>query len=156
MNGPLFWPVYLVPTLLAWYRRRTGKPIVGSLGMIFLMNLFLGWTVIVWILMLANALGFNPVAWVVLRLRNVLPSGSSGMPQPTSTANQSSSARGPCPSCHGARQVTCPMNQGRGSWYDPPQGDQGVAQLRTCGTCMGSGKVTCMTCGGTGLAAALL
>ena len=30
MNGPLFWPVYLVPTLLAWYRRRTGKPIVIS------------------------------------------------------------------------------------------------------------------------------
>ena len=39
-----------------------GPPL--SLGFFILTNLVLGWTVVVWILLMINAFGYNPVPWV--------------------------------------------------------------------------------------------
>lgn len=45
-----------------------------------------------------------------------------------------------CPSCYGARKISCATCQGR-------QVDrQGVS----CGKCLGSGRMTCVSCDGQG------
>lgn len=157
MSGPLFWLVYISPTLLAWYRARHGKAVQGSLTMILMTNLFIGWTIIGWLLALASAFGRNPVAWVALRLVKVLPTGQfAGAPGGTSMSYGTSQSDIPCGSCSGRGVTPCSSCQSRGSWYDPPQGEHGVAQLRTCGACTSSGSLRCMSCGGSGRAAALL
>jgi hypothetical protein len=70
----------VITTIVAWIRQTMGKPILGSLGSIFMFNLFLGWTVVGWILMMANAFNLNPVAWLVLRFVKVAPQGGSAGP----------------------------------------------------------------------------
>jgi hypothetical protein len=42
-----------------------------------MMNHFLDWTVVGWIVPLANAFGANPVAWFVLRFVKAPPQGGS-------------------------------------------------------------------------------
>lgn len=153
MSGLLFWVLYFAPTLIGWYRLRQGKPPIYSIGRLFLFNFLIAWTVIGWFLLLANALGYNPVAAIAPGLVKYMPSGQAGhAPQGV----QGSAQPGACSQCQGSGSMTCSSCSGRGSWYDPPSGANGVAQLRTCPACASSGKVRCTTCGGSGRAAALI
>ena len=68
MKGLMFWLLYFAPALVGWYRVRQGKPLIYSIGQLFLFNLLIAWTVVGWFVLLANALGFNPVASLVPRL----------------------------------------------------------------------------------------
>ena len=147
LRGLILWLMYLAPTLIAWYRARSGKPVVGSILGLFLFNLFLGWTVVGWFLSLANAFGRNPVAWVARRAVKVLPSGP---PVNTFGAAPASSGLRACSPCGATGQMMCSTCGGRGSWYDPPQGEYGTAQLRSCGACSSSGRIRCTYCGGSG------
>jgi hypothetical protein len=153
MKGLMFWLLYFAPALIGWYRVRQGKPLIYSTGQLFLFNLLIAWTVVGWFLLLANALGFNPVASLVPRLVKFLPGGQSGS---TPQTPQSSSQGAACSQCQGSGSMTCSSCSGRGSWYDPPQGQNGVAQLRTCPACTSSGRLRCSSCGGSGRAAALI
>jgi hypothetical protein len=148
-NGLSFWFIYFAPTLIAWYRVRRGGAIIGSLLGIGFINLLIGWTVIGWFLMLANAFGINPVAWFVLRFGQHLPAA-----RPAAVAGQSHAPSGSssvmCGQCGGSGSITCSRCGGRGSWYNPPTGASGVAQLETCGTCSSSGRLRCPYCGGSG------
>jgi hypothetical protein len=153
MKGLTFWLLYFTPALIGWFRTRQGKPRIYSPGQLFLFNLLLGWTVVGWFLLLANALGLNPVAAIAPRLAKVLPQGQPGnAPQDP----QSSSSGTLCAHCQGSRTMSCSTCAGRGSWYDPPQGQNGVAQLRTCPACASSGRLRCSSCNGSGRAAALI
>lgn len=78
MSGLLFGLMYFAPTLIGWYRVRQGKRLIYSVRQLFLFNLLIAWTVVGWFLLLANALGFNPVAWIAPRLAKNLPSGQVG------------------------------------------------------------------------------
>jgi hypothetical protein len=147
-----FWIPYMAPTLIAWIRQRMGKPIVTSLTMIFMMNLFLGWTIVGWVLPLANAFNLNPVAWFVLCFAKVLPQGGPAGPAPQGTPD-SPGAPAVCSMCQGAGTVACSSCGGRGSWYEAPQTAGGTAQLRTCPACVSSGRLRCSYCGGSGRAA---
>lgn len=155
MRGLIFWSLYFAPTLIAWFRVRQGKPLVTTLRQIFFFNFLIGWTVVGWILVLANAFGLNPVAWIAPRLVKVLPAGQAGN-TPTGTPSSSQTTGAPCSQCQGSGSLTCSSCAGRGSWYDPPQGEQGTAQLRTCPACVSSGRLRCTYCGGSGRAAAML
>jgi hypothetical protein len=148
-NGLSFWLLYFAPSLVAWYRVRHGGALVGSLGGIVIINFLIGWTVIGWFLMLANAFGVNPVAWVVLRFGHHLT--TSG---PAPTGGQVPLPGTPtdvlCGQCGGSGSMMCSSCGGRGSWYNPPSGASGVAQLQTCGACTSSGRLRCPYCGGSG------
>lgn len=142
-------PIYLAPFLIAWYRQRRGKPIVLNLPQIFLLNFFLGWTVVGWLLALCAAFNQNPVAWVVLRIAKFFPAGglSAMPPQPFSSSPQMAAV---CSLCQGSGTMMCSYCGGRGSWYDAPTTATGVAQLSTCGSCVSSGRLRCGSCGGSG------
>ena len=154
--------LYLIPFWIAWYRKRAGKLVIGSLPLIFSLDFFLGWTVVGWFLALANACGMNPVAWFVLKFFKVAPGGAAGYaPQgggrmPASGGYNPAAAPQTCMACGGSGRVRCSTCNGRGSWYDQPTTANGVAQLRTCSACMSSGLITCFSCGGSGRAAALI
>lgn len=153
MSGLLFGLMYFAPTLIGWYRVRQGKRLIYSVRQLFLFNLLIAWTVVGWFLLLANALGFNPVAWIAPRLAKNLPSGQvGGAPQ----GAQAPSPGAACAQCQGSGSVMCSTCGGRGNWYDPPQGETGEAQLRTCPACTSSGRLRCTSCGGSGRAAALI
>ena len=64
--------LYNAPWLIAWYRKRQGKPIVGSLGLIFMMDFFCGWTIVGWLLAMANALNYNPVPFIAIPIANFM------------------------------------------------------------------------------------
>jgi hypothetical protein len=155
MRGLIFWSLYFAPTLIAWFRVRQGKPLVNTLRQNFFFNFLLGWTVVGWLLVLANAFGLNPVAWLAPRLVKVLPTGPAGNTSPGAPSS-SQTTGAPCSQCQGSGSLTCSSCAGRGSWYDPPQGEQGTAQLRTCPACVSSGRLRCTYCGGSGRAAAML
>ena len=147
-NVFVFWVIYFAPILIAWFRNRRGKSVFGSIGQIFVLNLLLGWTVVGWILTLANAFGLNPVAWIVVRLFKAAPSGpTKGFSQGTAS---SSTNTVPCSPCGGSGSMTCSSCSGRGSWYDAPTGATGVAQLHTCPAYVSSGRIRCAYCGGSG------
>jgi hypothetical protein len=157
MKGLTFWPLYMAPFLIAWYRSRQGKPILGSLLGIFLFNLFLGFTVVAWFLSLANAFNLNPVAWFVLKFfGNQQGRSLGGFNAPAGGNFGSGGAPQPCGACYGAGSTSCSSCGGRGSWYDAPQTATGSSQLRNCGACTSSGRVRCMSCSGSGRAAALI
>lgn len=157
-----FWLPYLIPFWIALYRKRHGKLVIGSLGSIFVLNFFLGWLVVGWLLALANALGWNPVAWFVLKFFKAPPGGAAGYapqggaPMPGMGGYNPAAAPQPCMACGGSGRVRCSTCSGRGSWYDQPTTANGVAQLRTCPACMSSGFVTCFSCGGSGRGQALI
>ncbi len=140
------WFMYFLPSIVAWIRLRSGKKIPISFGRFFVMNFFLAWTVVVWILLMVNAFGLNPVPWVTLRLAKVLPSGQGPMGAPQ-TADTSSQGR-MCGQCGGTGSMTCSHCQGRGSWYTQPTTAHEVAQMQTCSYCMSSGRIRCPYCGG--------
>jgi hypothetical protein len=149
-----FWLSYFAPSLIAWHRVKNGKPIVGSIGSIVVINFLIGWTVVGWLVMLANAFGYNPVAWFVLRYGKHLttsapgPAGSQGGLPPSGTPPATL-----CGQCSGSGFIKCSTCSGRGSWYNPPSGESGVAQLQTCTACSSSGRLRCPYCGGSGHAA---
>jgi hypothetical protein len=142
------WFMYLLPTIVAWIRLRMGKTIVGSLGFLFVLNLFLGWTVVMWILVMVNALGYNPVPWVALKLAKFLPSSGPAGPMSAPQTGSFSSQGQVCSQCGGSGSVTCSQCQGRGSWYTQPTSADEVSQLQTCSYCMSSGRIRCPYCGG--------
>lgn len=153
--GTILWIVaYMAPSIIAWYRRRQGKPIVLPFHSLVLANFFLGWTIVGWFLVLANALGYNPVAAIVPQLVKYLPSSGPGAVPPQ--GSPSSAGPGACGMCGGTGSMMCSSCGGRGSWYDPPSGESGTAQLRTCSACISSGRIRCTSCGGSGRAQALL
>ena len=143
MGGFTFLVFYLSPTLIAWYRARQGKSIVLPLKNLFLFNLLLGWTVVGWLLALANALGFKPVASLARRLAKGLPAGGVPGTGPGSAGSDSSNTLGrTCPSCNGQGRVACTACNGSGQRYEG-------AGLVTCSICQGQRTVQCR-CGGSG------
>lgn len=143
--------VYMLPTIVAWYRRKEGKSIVIPLPMLGFMNFFLGWTIVGWLLPMANALGYNPVAAVAPKLADVLIKYGRVQGPPAAQGNaQASGGQGPCGTCGGSGRSSCPSCGGSGhSWG-------GDGQQHNCTYCIGSGRVQCMTCGGTGRSQALI
>jgi len=147
------WAVYFAPTLVAWFRMRQGKSIVLPFGSFVLMNLALAWTVLVWLLLIANAFGYNPVPSIALRLFKILPKAEPGVAMSMAQEESSSaSQRRACGQCGGAGSVACSHCQGHGSRYTQPTTAHEVAQLRTCGYCTSSGRIRCPNCGGSGQA----
>ena len=71
------WAMYFLPSIVAWIRLRMGKTVPLSLGFFILLNLTLGWTVVVWILLMINAFGYNPVPWVAFKLAKSLPASGA-------------------------------------------------------------------------------
>jgi hypothetical protein len=119
--------------------------------MIVFLNVFLGWTIVIWILLMVNAFGYNPVPWVAFKVAKVLQASGMGGPVnvPQAAGPFSSSSQGQsCGQCGGSGSVMCSQCQGRGSWYTQPTTAYEVAQLQTCGTCMSSGRIRCPYCGG--------
>lgn len=150
------WFIYFLPTIVFWIRKRMGKKVFGGTGFCFVCNLLLGWTIVVWILFMLNAFGYNPVAWVVLRLAKVMGNAGPGpmsVPQP---AGSPSPQVNTCGQCGGTGSMTCSQCQGRGSWYTQPTTAHETSQLQTCSYCMSSGRIRCPYCGGTGHAQALI
>ena len=153
-SGLSFALCYFAPTIVAWYRKRNGNLILGTLGQIFVLNLVTGLTILGWLLALANAFNRNPVGWIAVRLANpLIKYGRTGAPA-SSASGGGARAEPPssmsCSACGGSRSVMCSSCGGRGSWYNPPTTATGVAQLQTCPVCTSSGRIRCMTCGGSG------
>ena len=142
------WFMYLLPTIVAWIRLRMGKPVVGSLGLLFTLNLFAGWTVVIWILVMANAFGYNPVPSIALKVAKLLPASGPAGPMTAPQTGAFASAGQICSQCGGSGTMRCSQCQGRGSWYTQPTTAYEVAQLQTCGACMSSGRIRCGYCGG--------
>ena len=69
------WAMYFLPSIVAFIRLRMGKKIHLSLGFLILLNLLVAWTVIGWILMMADALGYDPILWVISKLIRFWPGG---------------------------------------------------------------------------------
>jgi DnaJ-class molecular chaperone len=147
INALSQWFMYFLPSIVAWIRMRMGKKVVTSVGSIFSSNLFLGWTVVVWILCMLNALGYNPVRWVVLKMKFAPGGGGAPMNAPQA-AWDSPSQRQVCSQCGGTGYVMCPQCYGKGSWYTQPTTAHEIAQLQTCTYCMASGHIRCPSCGG--------
>jgi hypothetical protein len=145
MRGLIFWSCYFAPTLIAWFRARQGKAIVNSMGQLFLFNLLIGWTVIGWFLVLANAFGLNPVAWAVPRLVKVLPAGRVGnRPQGNAVPSYGPGTDSPrCTTCGGSGQMTCPTCRGQRGHWETPQTAEGTSRWLPCSYCISSGTVQC-------------
>ena len=143
------WFMYLLPTIVSWVQLRRGKQLPLTLGMIFFSNLFLGWTIVMWILLMVNAFGYNPVPWVAVKVAKVLQASGLGGPMNVPQAAGSFSSQGQnCSQCGGSGSVTCSQCQGRGSWYTQPTSADEVSQLQTCSYCVSSGRIRCPYCGG--------
>jgi len=137
----LFWPIYMLPTIVAWFRNT--KP----LGPIFLLNLLGGWTILVWFFM-----------WVMVfpsvfqALVGVFAGGQAFKSGPvgyTGANHGETPQQKKCTQCNEGR-MTCPMCHGQPNRYEQPQGENGTPILVQCHYCLGSGTVQCLTCGGTG------
>jgi hypothetical protein len=150
LNALSFWLLYFAPSLIAWYRAKHGKPIFGTVGPIVFYNFLLGWTVVGWFLMLANAFGYNPVAWFVLRFGKHLTTSGPAPTGPQGGLPSGTPGAAVCGQCGGSGSVMCSTCGGRGSWYNPPSGASGIAQLQTCSACTSSGRLRCPYCGGSG------
>lgn len=152
-NNLVAFTLYMAPSIVAWYRRRRGKNMMGSLRFIIFFNFFAGFTVVGWFLAMAHAFGYNPVAWFIINVLRLHPNqggAPGGGPMPVPQGAGGSPQMRSCSSCGGSGSMTCSSCMGRGSWYDPPTGATGSAQLRTCGACISSGRIRCGTCGGSG------
>jgi hypothetical protein len=153
----LAWLIYLAPTALAWYRQREGQPIVGTLGMIAFINVVLGWTGVGWLLALANALGYNPVAQIAPKIAKFYSTGAPpgsppnfGQGAPPGQGGPTAPGQVTCGQCGGGGTMTCSTCGGRGNWYEQPQLATGSAEHKSCGACIGSGRIRCQYCGGSG------
>jgi hypothetical protein len=144
------WLLYFAPTLIAWYRSKNGKPIEGTVGRIGLFNFLIGWTVVGWFLMLAEAFGYNPVAWFVLKFAKQLTTSGPAPTFPQGGQPAGSPGTVACGQCGGSGSMMCSTCNGRGSWYTQPSGASGSSQLQTCPACTSSGRLRCPYCGGSG------
>ncbi len=149
-SGLSFWLLYFAPAIIAWYRVKQGGTIIGTLSGIIVINALIGWTVIGWLLMLANAFGINPVAWFVLRFGSHLTTSGPAPMMGSGGAPSGGSSTVPCGQCGASGTIMCSSCGGRGSWYNAPSGERGVAQLQTCNACAASGRLRCPYCGGSG------
>ena len=142
VNALGFWVLYFAPTLIAWRRSKKGFHMDLPVRSSFLFNLMLGWTIVMWFLLLANAFGYNPVPWLAAKFLGLFGTGGpqGGSAAPVSTGGASSTV---CGHCGGTGLMTCTTCRGRGNWYDAPTTASGVAQLQRCSACNGSGKVQC-------------
>ena len=154
MFSALFgWALYFAPTLVAWYRSRNGLPIVLPLKNMAIFNLLIAWTGVGWLLLLANALGYNPVATLAPKLAKFLQESGLGGPMPPPQqggAGPGTPGQPACGNCGGTGSARCSHCQGRGSWYEPPTTASGSAELKQCSYCMSSGHIRCPNCNGTG------
>lgn len=145
------WFMYLLPSIALFIRKRMGKPLLMPLGFCVVWNLLLGWTVVVWILLMLNAFGINPVPWMAmttLKLMGGFAGGGGPVGVPMGADDGGSGGRTPCGQCGGSGTVTCSHCQGRGSWYTQPTSAHEVSQLQTCSYCISSGRIRCPNCGG--------
>jgi len=144
--------IYNAPWLIAWYRWTQGHPLPVPLLTIFLMNFFLGWTVVGWVLPLAFAFNYNPVPWVALWLVKLFPPSGHGTTPSNSPSEPPGTTGGEsvCGQCGGSGAMACSSCGGRGSWFDVPTTAGGSAELRNCGACTSSGRLRCTYCGGSG------
>ena len=142
------WFMYFLPTIVAWVRLRMGKQLPLSLGQIALFNLLLAWTIVVWILLMLNAFGLNPVPWVAIKVAKLLPASGPAGPITPQGGSFSSQGGQVCGQCGGSGSVMCSQCQGRGSWYTQPTHADEISQMQTCGYCMSSGRIRCPYCGG--------
>ena len=149
-NALTGWLFYFAPSLIAWYRAKHGKPIVGSVRTIFIYNLVIGWSGVGWVLMLANAFGKDPVAWFLRRYVHHFVTSGPAPTRPQGGLPYGTPAAQACGQCGGSGTVMCSSCSGRGSWYNPPSGASGTAQLQTCPACASSGRLRCPYCGGSG------
>ena len=143
INALSQWFMYFLPTIVAWLRVRMGKKIVTSVRSVFFFNLLLGWTVIGWILMMADALGYDPILWVISKLIRFWPGGGAAPMNAPQTAWGPSSQGQICGQCGGSGYVVCPQCDGRPSWYTEPTTAHEIAQLQTCYYCSASGRIRC-------------
>lgn len=141
------WAIYFLPSIIAFIRIRRGKTVPIPMTLFLFSNLFLAWTVVVWILLMMNAFGLNPVPQVAIWLVKVLPK-SGGMPMNAPQESGASPQRQLCGQCGGTGSMPCSQCQGRGQWYSQPTSANEVAQLQRCSHCMGSGRIRCPYCGG--------
>jgi hypothetical protein len=128
----------MAPTIVAWVRRKSGKPMLGTLGFIALENFLIGWTVIGWFLALAMALNFNVVAPVAIRLAKMLGSSGLGGGGPVPQSDGSGSAG--CYVCHGKGTVTKTALE-----LSPMDAQNTMNQQRQM-----TREVPCSACGGSG------
>ena len=132
--------LYFSPTIAAVWRKRTDPELAGKpLGNVVVINTFLGWTMIGWL-----------VAWYMVitkrfggRVEMSLHSQSAG-----AAWNTSQQADLPCPHCGGSGRLTCASCGGAGSEYAQPS--VGSAQPAGCSTCSRTGRITCYYCSGSG------
>ena len=149
-SGLLGFGLYMLPSIVAWYRQKQGKSIVLSLGFLVVMNFFIAWTVLGWFLLMANALGYNPVAAVAPGIAKfaIKYGRVQGVPAQQGGATPGGGSA-PCGQCGGSGRSGCPSCGGTGqSWSSGSQ--------QQCSFCIGSGRVQCMSCSGTGRAQALI
>lgn len=156
-RGLNFWPIYLAPTLIAWYRSRKGKRIFFPVGVTLFYNVIFGWTIVMWLICLASAFGLNPIGALVFKFfGNRARFPGTGNTGPTFAPNSSGASVLPCSMCGGSGTTSCSSCGGRGSWYNAPQTESGVAQLQTCFACTSTGRLRCPSCGGSGRAPGLI
>jgi hypothetical protein len=130
----LVWLVaYFLPTLLAWAIVKRVNP-VFNIGLLFLLNLLTAWTIVGW---------FVCLVYPFLQNRALLKRGGTYSPAAAAAgweSPQSSMAR--CSSCDGGWQPCLPC---------AGQGGRDVnGQWQACTACTASGKIRCLSCGGTG------
>ena len=142
------WAMYFLPSIVAWIRLRMGKTVPLSFGFFILVNLLLAWTVVVWVLLMINAFGYNPVPWVAFKLAEFLPASGAASMNAQQAPGAPSGQGQICGQCGGTGSMTCSHCQGRGSWYTQPTSAHEVAQLQSCSYCLSSGRIRCPYCGG--------
>lgn len=152
--------LYFVPTFVGWRRSRGASPGPAvPVGLLFVLNLLLGWTFFGWIAVLFLAFREphqfvwgrgcgEPVAWqsdpataaAAAVPATAPPYGWEASPLP---------ATEPCPRC-GGRGETCPRCQGMRGAFELPTGESGTSTWVPCTYCVGSGRVQCGQCGAVG------
>lgn len=124
---------YFIPTLLAWTIVKRVNP-AFNLGRLFLLNLLTAWTIVGW---------FVCLVYPFLQNRALLKGGGSYSPAPVPGGwdpPQASARR--CTNCDGGWLPCSPCAS---------QGGREVnGQWQACAACTASGKIRCLSCGGTG------
>jgi VWFA-related protein len=138
--------LYMTPTLIAFSLRKVNKN--AAIGVVFVVNLLLGWTIIGWFFALGKALKGGGDSGYANQPMDAGPV-SRGVWVPYEEPEQA--ARNPlenwgkeppkCYCCHGEKTETCSLC-----------GGHGLAQ--GCTMCVNSGKITCRCCQGSGNAPA--
>src|SRR5205823_576973 len=108
------------------------KPVCGTVRSLFFFNLLIGWTGIGWFIVLADAFGYDPVAWFVRRFSPYFVNAGGGNASSQSGMPQTPGSSAMCGGCGGSGSMSCSSCGGRGSWYSQPTTASGMAQLQNC------------------------